>query len=147
MENSTTSENVTTCGIPHAEEAVSQPEEARDATYEFQITKVVEEIKKISKSKPTVCILFKALPQTQILEELEHQGYNVKFDAYFDSTKENKYNCKLRITNPKFSTSGSNFVDQLEDKLKGCAFTQSNFQVSEEAKNMFDSFLGSFNQL
>ena len=35
-------------------------------------------------------------------------------------------------------------MNKLEDQMKGCAFSQANLQVSEEAKNLFDTILGSF---
>lgn len=143
MDNLPVPDNTTTCGIPHAEEV--EDVEIKESSYEFQYSKIVEEVKKIGKATPTVCLIFKALPLQSLVEELEKQGYRVKFDSYYDSTKETKYNTKLRITNPKFATGGQDFVDRLEDQLKGCAYTKANFQVSEEAKNLFDSFMGSFN--
>lgn len=142
MDQSTFNENSTSCGIPPAADFVE--EEVQESSYDFQYNKVIEEVKKISKTKPTVCLIFKSLPCENLISELEKQGYDVKFDAYYDSTKEVKYNSKIRITNPKFATKGQTFIDKLEDQLKGCAYSQANFQVSEDAKNLFDSFMGSF---
>ena len=88
MDNNTFPDNTTTCGIPHAEEV--EDVEIKESSYEFQYSKIVEEIKKIGKATPTVCLIFKALPLQSLIEELEKQGYHVKFDSYYDSSKEIK---------------------------------------------------------
>lgn len=113
-------------------------------TYEFQSGRVLEELRKINKDHPTAVVIFKALPDKKLLEELEEKGFVVKFDAYYDSTKLERYNCKMRITNPKFSTSATSLMDKLEDQMKGCAFSQSNVQVSEDARKFFEGIIGSF---
>ena len=59
----------------------------REGTYEFQVQKVLEEIKKLNKNNNTVTVVFKALPEERLLEELEKQGYRVRFDTSYDSSK------------------------------------------------------------
>ena len=115
-----------------------------EETYESQVDKVLQEISKINKDNPSVVVVFKALPNPQLLEKLESQGYQVKFDTYYDSQKVERYLSKIRVTNPNFKKSESNIFDKLEDQMKGCAFNASNIQVSEDAKKLLESFLGSF---
>lgn len=112
----------------------------REGTYEFQVQKVLEEIKNLSKNNSTITVVFKALPEERLLEELEKQGYRVRFDTSYDSSKQEKYLTRLRVTNPKFDSKTSNFMDNLEEQLRDCAFSQSNFHVSDDAKKLFQSF-------
>tara|TARA_R110000851_G_scaffold271223_1_gene423803 strand:+ start:205 stop:624 length:420 start_codon:yes stop_codon:yes gene_type:complete len=113
----------------------------QEGTYDFQMKKVLENLKRIGKNNSTIAVIFKAVPDKRILEELEGQGYRVRFDTSYDSSKTEKYLTKLRITNPKFEVEGGNFFDKLEDQLKECAFTQGNINLSDETKNIFQSFL------
>ena len=129
--------------IPSAEQIFQ--EEAnfvlREGTYEFQVGKILEEIKKLNKDNNTVTVVFKALPDERLLEELEKQGYRVRFDTSYDSSKPEKYLTRVRVTNPKFASSGNTFMDNLEEQVRGCAFSQGDFQISDDAKKMFQSFM------
>ena len=137
---------MTDAKIPSAEEIFQ--EEAnfvlREGTYEFQVEKILDEIKKLNKDNNTVTVSFKALPDDRLLEELEKQGYRVKFDTYYDSTKSEKYFTRVRVTNPKFSNTSSTFLDNLEDQIRGCAFSQSGVNNTEEAKKFIQSFMSNF---
>ena len=113
-------------------------------SYHFQSKRVLDELHKINKDHPTAVVILKALPDKQLLADLEEKGFVVKFDAYYDSSKLERYTCKVRITNPKFSTGATNLMDKLEDQMKGCAFSQSNIQVSEDARKFFEGLIGSF---
>ena len=129
--------------IPSAEQIFQ--EEAnfvlREGTYEFQVGKILEEIKKLNKDNNTVTVVFKALPDERLLEELEKQGYRVRFDTSYDSSKPEKYLTRVRVTNPKFASTGNTFMDNLEEQVRGCAFSQGDFQISDDAKKMFQSFM------
>lgn len=129
--------------IPSAEEIFQ--EEAnfvlREGTYEFQVEKILEEIKKLNKDNDTISVSFKALPDERLLEELEKQGYRVKFDTFYDSSKTEKYLSRVRVTNPKFVSSGTTFLDNLEDQMRGCAFSQGDFSLPDDAKKLFQSFM------
>tara|TARA_R110000851_G_scaffold85054_1_gene185081 strand:- start:553 stop:969 length:417 start_codon:yes stop_codon:yes gene_type:complete len=129
--------------IPSAEEIFQ--EEAnfilREGTYEFQLEKILEEIKKLNKDNNTVTVTFKALPDERLLEDLENQGYRVKFDTYYDSSKTEKFMTRVRVTNPKFADQKTTFLDNLEDQMRGCAFSQGDFAIPEDAKKMFQSFM------
>ena len=59
--------------IPSAEEIFQEEKNVilKESTYEFQIERVLKEIKKINKDNNTVTVVFKALPHTKLLEELE----------------------------------------------------------------------------
>lgn len=128
--------------IPSAEEVFQ--EEAnfvlREGTYEFQMELVLNNLNKLSKNNPTLSLTFKALPDERLLEELGSKGYNVKFDTYYDSTKTEKYLTKLRITNPKFSNKNTNFLESLEDQMKGFAFTSGGFTLPEGTEEFLKSF-------
>ena len=127
--------------IPSAEEIFQEEAKVvlREGTYEFQIEKVLKEIKKINKNNNTCIIIFKAIPDERLLEELESQGYRVRFDTSYDSTKQEKYLTKIRVTNPKFENENTNFIDSLEDQLKECAFSKGTFNVPDDAKKLFQS--------
>lgn len=130
--------------IPSAEEAFEEEAKVvlREGDYDFQIEKVLEQLKTINKNNSTATVLLKALPNQKILDELETQGYRVRFETCYDSTKQERFLTKLRITNPKFEPQGTNFMDNLEDHLKECAFSQGSFKVSDDAKKIFQSFFG-----
>lgn len=128
--------------IPSAEEIFQEEAKVilKEGTYEFQIERVLKKIKKINKHNNTVTVVFKALPDERLLEELGSQGYRVRFDTSYDSNKQEKYLTRLRVTNPKFENESGNLIDSLEDQLKECAFSQGSFKVSEDAKKLFQSF-------
>ena len=100
-----------------------------------------DEIKKLNKNNNTITVVFKALPEERLLEELEKQGYRVRFETTYDSSKQEKYLTRLRVTNPKFDSKGTNFMDTLEDQIRECAFAQPSFQVSDDAKKIFQTFM------
>ena len=129
--------------IPSAEEIFQDEANIvlREGTYEFQVDRVLEEIKKINKDNNTITVVFKALPDERLLEELEKQGYRVRFDTSYDSSKPEKFMTRLRITNPKFENKTNTFMDSLEDQLRGCAFSEGSFHVSEDAKKLFQNFM------
>ena len=132
--------------IPSAETKFQEEvEKIKDEeTYEAQVEKVLEEIKKINKNNSSVVVSFKALPNPELLTKLESQGYEVKFDTYYDSKKVERYMTKLRVTNPNFKKSDGGIFEQLEDQIKSCPFSASNIQVSEDAKKILESFMSSF---
>ena len=113
----------------------------REGTYEFQVQKVLDEIKKLNKNNNTITVVFKALPEERLLEDLEKQGYRVRFETTYDSSKQEKYLTRLRVTNPKFEAKGTNFMDTLEDQIRECAFKQPSFQVPDDAKKIFQTFM------
>jgi hypothetical protein len=114
-------------------------------SYEFQLEKVTQELTKVTKNKPTVHVLLKAQPSEKLLSELIVKGYVVKYDMFFDSSKDSdKYMTKVRITNPNFGGQTHTFLDNIEDQIRGCAFNHSNINVSEDTKNMIETLLGSF---
>jgi hypothetical protein len=113
-------------------------------TYEFQKKLVVEEITKINKNNSSICVCFKAHPHSQLVKEIEENGYQIKFEVMYDSSKVEKYQTRMRVINPKFVTGAGNFMDKLEDQMKGCAFAQTNVQVSEDTKKLMESLFNSF---
>tara|TARA_R110001592_G_scaffold18816_12_gene77785 strand:- start:61531 stop:61950 length:420 start_codon:yes stop_codon:yes gene_type:complete len=127
--------------IPSAEEIFQEEKNVilQESTYEFQIERVLKKIKKINKHNNTVTIVFKGLPDPRLLEELESQGYRVKFETSYDSGKQEKYLTRLRVINPKFENEGNSFIDKLEDQIKECAFSQGSFKMSDDAKNLIQS--------
>ena len=128
--------------IPTADEVFQEEEKIilREGTYEFQLELVSGQLRNLGKNNPTVSLSFKALPDEKLLEELDSKGYNVKFDTYYDSTKTERYITKLRITNPKFSNKNTNFLESLEDQVKGLAFTSGGFSIPEGAEEFLKSF-------
>lgn len=132
--------------IPSAEEHYQENiAKNSETSYEFQLEKVTHELTKISKNKPTAHVLLKAQPVEKLLTELTEKGYVVKYDMFFDSSRESdKYMTKLRITNPNFGNQTHSFMDNLEDQIRGCAFNQSNINLSEDTRNMIENIIGSF---
>ena len=131
--------------IPSAEQVFQDEANhvLREGTYEFQIEKILEEIKNLNKNNDTVNLIFKGLPHEKILKELEEQGYRVKFDTCYDSSKAEKYLTKVRIINPKFSNPNNTFMDNIEDQLKGCVFSKSSSN-GEDVKKIFQSLMSQF---
>ena len=129
--------------IPSAEQIFQDEANVilREGTYEFQVEKVLDEIKKINKNNNTITVIFKALPEERLLEELEKQGYRVRFDTSYDSSKTERYLTRLRVTNPRFESKTNSFMDNLEDQIRGCAFSDGNFQVSDDTKKIFQNFM------
>ena len=113
-------------------------------TYEYQHKLVLEEIGKINKNCNSIMVVFKAHPNEKLLKQLEENGYQVKVDMSYDSGKVEKYQTRLRVINPKFSTSTTAFMDRLEDQMKGCEFSRGNIQVSDDTKKMMESLFNSF---
>ena len=134
--------------IPSAEEVFQ--EEAnyvlREGTYEFQLEIILAELTKLNKKNPSVSVTFKALPDERILEELQGRGYDVKFDTYYDSSKTEKYISKVRITNPKFSVKGGNFLENLEDQMKGMSFSSGGFSLPDGAEEFLKNFTATYKQ-
>ena len=132
--------------IPSAEqlyqEELNQVNEQE--TYEFQKKLVVDEITKINKNNSSICICFKAHPHPQLVKEIEENGYQIKLEVMYDSDKVEKYQTRMRVINPKFVTSAGNFMDRLEDQMKGCAFAQGNVQMTEDTKKLMESLYNSF---
>ena len=132
--------------IPSAEqlyqEELNQVNEQE--TYEFQKKLVVDEITKINKNNSSICVCFKAHPHPQLVKEIEENGYQIKFEVVYDSSKVEKYQTRMRVINPKFVTSAGNFMDRLEDQMKGCAFAQGNVQMTEDTKKLMESLYNSF---
>ena len=127
--------------IPSAEEIFQEEKNValKESTYEFQIERVSKEIKKINKNNNTVSVCFKALPESRLLEELESQGYRVKFETTYDSGKHERYLTRLRVINPKFENEGNSFLDNLEDQIKECAFSQGSFKMTDDTKKLIQS--------
>ena len=132
--------------IPSADEIYQEElnQVNEQETYEYQHKLVLEEIGKINKNCNSIMVTFKAQPNDKLIKQLEENGYQVKADMSFDSGKVEKYQTRLRVINPKFSTSSSVFMDKLEDQMKGCAFSQSNIHVSDDTKKMMESLFNSF---
>jgi hypothetical protein len=133
--------------IPSAEEIFQEEANTllKEGTYEYQVETTLEQIKKLSKDNTTVTVVFKAIPSEKLLNQLDEQGYRVKFDTCYDSSKTEKYVSKLRITNPKFPNPNNLFMDNIEEKLKGCVFSTDSNSV-EDMKKIFQSFMSSFSQ-
>lgn len=127
--------------IPSAEEIFQEEKNValKESTYEFQIERVSKEIKKINKNNNTVSVCFKALPESRLLEELESQGYRVKFETTYDSGKHERYLTRLRVINPKFENEGNSFLDNLEDQIKECAFSHGSFKMTDDTKKLIQS--------
>ena len=131
--------------IPEASESYQQKvEESREDTYEHQSKVVTEKIKEIRQGNSTVTVLFKGNIVDRLVEELTSKGYIVKYDLSFDSSKEEKYHTRVRISNPNFHSSGCNFMNNLEDQLKNSIFTQSNVQVSDDTRKLFEGLINGF---
>ena len=102
--------------IPSADEIYQEElnQVNEQETYEYQHKLVLEEIGKINKNCNSITVTFKACPNEKLMKQLEENGYQVKVDMSYDSGKVEKYQSRLRVINPKFSTSSTAFMDRLE---------------------------------
>ena len=134
--------------IPTAEETYQEEvvKGEQESTYQFQHELLLQKIGSINKQNPSVIITFKGRPSQQLVEQLESGGYIVKVESYYDSSKEEKWLSKIKVTNPKFQSQNGSFMDRLEDQMKSCSFAQGNIELGEDAKRLLESFLGGFHK-
>ena len=131
--------------IPYAD-AYLQTEEHSDeviSVYDQQKRDCLKEMKKICKDRASVSVVFYALPETRLVEELETRGFVVKYKVNYDQEKPNRYMCRMKIINPKFlnSTSSDDLINSLEENLKSFGFTTNCEGDNDALRGLLRGFL------
>ena len=113
-----------------------------DSEYEQQKKACFEAISKINENCASSSIILKACPQEKLIKELEEKGYRVNYTLDYDSGKETKYLCKLRIINPKYKDAGTDFMASIEDNLKNFGFNKASLETEEKFKQLLNNLMG-----
>jgi len=119
--------------------AASQTPETSD--YESQKKACLDAINKINENCASSCIILHSEPNHTLLNEIESKGYRITYTLDYDTTREIKFMCKLRIINPSFSDAGSAFLSAFEDNMKKIGFNASSLETEESIKKLFNNIM------
>lgn len=125
--------------ITENESSASQGDSACD--YERQKKACLEAINKINEKCGSSCIILHAEPNQLLIKEIEGKGYRVTYTLDYDSTREHKFMCKMRITNPSFNDAGTAFLSAFEDNMKKLGFNASSLETEESIKKLFNNIM------
>lgn len=113
-----------------------------ESSYDFQLQKSLSEMKKISKDKPSVSLIFNANIQSELVQKLEEKGYVVKYTSDYNSERvPQKMISKLKIVNPKLCDQSNNLIDSFEENLKKLGFNSNSIEAEENFKKIFNGFM------
>lgn len=123
--------------------SIPEAEVPDESSYDFQLQKSLSEMKKISKERPSVSLVFKASIQSELVQKLEEKGYVVKYTSDYNSERiPQKMISKLKIVNPKLCDKSNNLMDSFEENLKKLGFYASNnIEAEENFKKIFNGFM------
>lgn len=128
--------------IPEVE---SIPEAAipNESSYEFQLQKCLTELKKLSKTKPSISMDFNAHVDQTLVQDLQNKGYIVKYSTDYDSSrKQHQIMSKLRVFNPKLGDPNSTFIDSFEENLRKLGFSGATMDRTDAEENFKKLFTG-----
>ena len=117
----------------------SQTEGGND--YENQKKACLEAIAKINENHSSSCIILNAEPNSVLIKEIEEKGYRITYTLDYDTSREHRFMCKLRITNPNFSDAGTAFLSAFEDNMKKIGFNASSLETEESIKKLFNNIM------
>ncbi len=127
---------------PAVSESVSDTSQGDNVSdYESQKKACLEAIKKINESCSSSCIIIRSEPNPVLIKEIEDKGYRVTYTLDYDNTREYKFICKMRITNPSFNDSGTAFLSALEDNMKKIGFSSGSLETEESIKKLFNNIM------
>lgn len=109
--------------------------------YDSQKQTCLTAMAKIGDSCSSTCVFFSSPPDGRLIKELEEKGYQVSYTLDYDSKKENKFNCKLRIINPSIQDPGTAFLTAFEDNMKKIGFAQGSLDTEESFKKLFNNIM------
>lgn len=133
--------------IPYADQGSEAEKESPQESlslYEKQKSECLREMKKLSKDRASVSLTFSDKMEDKLVADLEEKGFVIKYKLNYDQDKPTRYMTRLKIINPKFLKSSSDFncdfIDNLEDNLRNFGFTV-NDSETENLKKMFNQFM------
>ena len=109
--------------------------------YDSQKKSCLEAIAKIGPKCSSACVFFTAPPDGRLINELESKGYRVTYTLDYDSSRDNKFNCKIRIVNPSIQDPGTAFLTAFEDNMKKIGFAQDTLDTEESFKKLFNNLM------
>ena len=109
--------------------------------YESQKKACLDAIKKINENCASSCIILHTEPNQDLINEMENKGYRITYTLDYDTSREHKFMCKLRITNPSFNDAGSAFLSAFEDNMKKIGFNASSIETEESIKKLFNNLM------
>ena len=122
--------------------SIPEAELPDESSYDFQLQKSLNEMKKISKDKSSVSLVFNAHVHGDLVQKLEEKGYVVKYTSdYNSSRKPQNMISKLKIVNPKLCDQTSNLMDSFEENLKKLGFSSDSTDTEENFKKLFSGFM------
>ena len=122
--------------------SIPEAEVPDESSYDFQLQKSLSEMKKISKDKPSVSLIFNANIQSELVQKLEEKGYVVKYTSDYNSKRvPQKMISKLKIVNPKLCDQSNNLMDSFEENLKKLGFNSNSIEAEENFKKIFNGFM------
>lgn len=132
-----------TTEIPSVDTQVEESKLSPEQIEQDQRQKCLEAIKKINKDNGSVSVFFKNSPSELLLAELESKGYILKYTLDYDGKKkeDERYLCKLRISNPKFQDTASTFIENFEENLRKIGFNQGSIDTEDNLKKMINGFV------
>ena len=109
--------------------------------YESQKKACLEAIAKINENCSSSSIIIRARPDLRLMKEIENKGYRVTYTLDYDSSREESFMCKIRITNPSYQDAGSTFIATFEDNLKSMGFNQASLETEDNLKKLFSNIM------
>ena len=125
--------------VTESESSTSQGSSPCD--YESQKKACLGAIKKINENCGSSCIIIHAEPNQVLIKEIEEKGYRVTYTLDYDTTREHKFMCKMRITNPSFNDAGTAFLSAFEDNMKKIGFNASSLETEESIRKLFNNIM------
>ena len=104
----------------------------------------LENIKKLNPKTPYVSVVFEEAIDNSLVQEIEEKGYRVKYALEYDTKKDKKTTCTVRISNPCFNDPVSNMFDSFEDNIKKFSFNVNNLNNPNNPNNLNDDTLKTF---
>jgi len=113
----------------------------QDNDYDSQKQICLKAIAKIGSNCSSTCVFLVSQPDGRLIKELEEKGYRVSYTLDYDSNRDDRLNCKLRITNPAIQDPGTAFLSAFEDNMKKIGFTQGSLETEESFKKLFNNLM------
>lgn len=99
---------------------------------------IKDAVTQITKSKPSVNLLFKESFSKELIDILKKKGYRVKYYEFYDSS-DDVCSTRVIISNPAFAGPTEDFFEKLEKQFRDVGFG-GNISMNGDAKDLFNSF-------
>lgn len=109
--------------------------------YESQKKACIEAIGKITDTCSSSSVVFHGQPCDNLISEIEEKGYRITYTLDYDTTRNTKFMCRLRITNPSIKDPGTTFMNAFEDNMKKLGFNTATVETEENFKKLFNNIM------